>query len=318
MKKLRLTNKILDNLAEDFQEIVLKMFPLADHITVESEFTHGLGVSRVFLINYQLNDYDKQAVVKFAPANRITTEWQAYNTCMPPIRGITQIKQEPVFSSNGLYGGLHLSLAGSSKYTVRSLYDYANSALVNDILSDVLEDELFNYLQIVWSKRKKRSRISWLHSYGYLLPPYLHIVQTEPPSENAVNLINPQNIATGVFNRGDFVSIQGMQINSKNETSLNLCFPNNRKTPYRIEFEPYDKLSSDYLPDALLERVNGVIIKTRYDVLIEHAEKALGSSLNLSDSNLEVSHTVLLPNPIKYVWDLLKGAFMEISIWKIY
>lgn len=299
---VQIENQTEKSLPNSVAALLQAMFADYYKVVVKSEFTAGLSGSRVFLVRSLLNPNESElpSVVKIDFSERIEQEWAAYQKHIRyKLPGVAEIRKEPVYLHDLQKGILWYPLVGDGVFDVISLYRYWQQADISDI-QYVLGNRLFRSMGYLWRQNQFVTELSLATYYDSFLPVNLTIELAEPPKEVSPHLLNSETVRQRQWQAGDWVQLSGFQITEiERETrKLVLNIPPDLPGAYRLRLINVPNIS-DYQVGQMVKRpFLGLIQKTRHDILLAQAQKALGTSVDLSHDILTLSGDIHLPNPL--------------------
>ena len=309
---LAIVNRMGRPLPATVTAILQTIFTDHSRLIIRSEFSSGLSGSRVFLVRpiRQDNMAELPAVVKVDKAATIRREWRAYHDCIERrLPGVAEIRDEPVYSSDGEWGGLWYPLAGDGAYNVQSFHDYYQQATTKDVVH-VLTAQLSHRLDQLWKQSQQEWDFHVGTFYDSFLPMNLVIdCRREKATAVAPAPLNPQNANFNRLQKGDAVQLSGFRIARvfTEQSRLSLDMPSSHAA-YRTAV--YVDSVTGYEEGQILEgTLTGVVTKMRQQLLREQAHKAMGREVDVTAVPLHTPNGQTLPNPLSTLPNILKQTF---------
>ena len=309
---LEIVNRMGRPLPATATTILQTIFTDHSRVTIRSEFGSGLSGSRVFLVRPIRRDNmaELPAVVKVDKAATIRREWRAYHDCIERrLPGVAEIRDEPVYSFDGEWGGLWYPLAGDGAYNIQSFHDYYQQATVKDVVH-VLTAQLSHRLDQLWKQSQQEWDFHVGTFYDSFLPMNLVIdCRGEEATAVAPAPLSPQNAVFNRLQKGDAVQLSGFRIARvfAEQSRLSLDMPSSHAA-YRTAV--YVDSVTGYEEGQILEgTLTGVVTKMRQQLLREQAHKAMGRKLDVTAVPLHTPNGQTLPNPLDAVPNILKQTF---------
>jgi serine/threonine protein kinase len=310
------------SLTAEVEAVLRTMFSTFSQIAVEAEFGRGFSGSRAFRVRLVEagGKAHLPAVVKIAPIGLIRKEWQAYQAWVEhTLPNIARLEIPPILPSDSLWGGLRYALVGSGTFKVRSLHDYYQQASADDVCW-ILENRLFRIMGENWWLDNRTDRAFQMQAdYDILLPVNLLIRFDRSLLEADTHRVEPSdNLSISSVTGGDQVHLKGFVITKvdlkRRQLTLNVPSAPDEWPPasYRIRVEDVPDIAS-YRVDDVIDSINGVVIATRHDLLVDLARQALWQAVDLSAGHLTLSGGLSLPNPLLTYQDLLQN-FLTVNI----
>ena len=298
-----------DTVASLLQSI---FFANYSRIIIRSEFGSGLSGSRVFLVRPIRQDgmAELPAVVKVDRAAAIRREWQAYHNCIERrLPGVAEIRDEPVFSPNGEWGGLWYPMAGDGAFDVQSFHNYYQNAEIENV-KHVLAAQLSRSLGKLWQQAQPEWDFHVGTFYDSFLPMNLEIdCRREKATAVAPAPLNPQNATFNRLQKGDAVQLSGFRIARvfAEQSRLSLDMPSSHAA-YRTAVY-VDSVTGYEEGQILSDTLTGVVTKMRHELLREQAHKAMGREVDVTAVPLQTPNGQTLPNPLDTLPNILKQTF---------
>jgi serine/threonine protein kinase len=310
------------SLTAEVKAVLRAMFSTFNQIAVEAEFGRGFSGSRAFQVRLVEagGKAHLPAVVKIAPIGLIREEWQAYQTWVEhTLPNIARLEIPPILPSDSLWGGLRYALVGSGTFEVQSLHDYYQQANADD-LCWILENRLFRIMGENWWLDNRTDRAFQMQAdYDILLPVNLLIRFDTSLLEADTHLVEPgHNLTISSIAAGDRVHLKGFVIDKvdlkRRQLTLNVPPAPGEWPPgsYRLRVEDVPDITG-YRVDDVIDSINGVVIATRHDLLVDLASQALWQAVDLSAERLTLSGKLSLPNPLLTYQGLLQ-TFLTVNI----
>ncbi|MCB0178489.1 MAG: AAA-like domain-containing protein [Anaerolineae bacterium] len=308
--------------------VLQTMFPNFWRIAVEAKLDGGFSGSYIYRVRLVRADHqDELAVVKVAPVSLIEQEQEAYKRWVQDnLPKTAHINNVSALSEDGLWKGLRYTVAGGGIFPVESLYDYYQTAAIEDI-ANLMEKRLFEVLgRRWWWRGRTESSFQMQTNYDDLLPLNLIIKQAAPPAQATLTLIKADNLTSPpVIAVGDWVQLDGFMVTKVHpgdgEVTLNI--------PPRAEvgFSPSFRVRlvgvediANYLSNQLSVTVQGQVEKTRHSLLESYVRQAFDEMIDPATPQLPLTTgpvfspaALLLPNPLQTYQTLLQN-FIEVRI----
>ncbi|MBN1991590.1 MAG: hypothetical protein JW953_02725 [Anaerolineae bacterium] len=293
------------NLPAGTELVFAEIFRLHQRIIIEKEFGRGFGESRVFMVHPIKNDQtaELRTVIKIAPANLIKKEEEAYRHYIHhKLPNTVQIQNDAVYPPNCAWGGIRYSLVGSNTFKVEDLGHYCLIRDVKDILFTLAR--LYEVMGHIWQHRHTDDAFLLQPGYDQLLPVNLLIKPVELTPEVEPQLLKPDNYSLQLLKSGDYVRLEGFLVTElnqdKKEVTLNLPpAPDNQYASYRLRLAPVQP--EQFCLNKTMRPFTGVVVKTRYELLVDYVRPTLDPNLDLSADTVTLTRpnqTITLPNPL--------------------
>lgn len=305
---IKLINPKNLQLSTSVVQLLTLMFNAAEEVLVESELKPGSGDSFIFVVQAKANNSIEYLIVKIASASLIRKEWNAYQQYIPKkLRGITEIRDSPIYLPLGNMGALAYPLIGNKEYKVESLLNYCKNVESHNIIHDVFEDEFFENLQFLWGRGELYSNYTYLEHYSHLLPYYLIVEENLHPSERIPIDADLNLIFNSTFNHGDCVSVFNGRVSSiyHNENAIAIK-PLDNDLGSRILWKPVNRISLYQVDDVIKNPLIGIVQKNQYQQIVEYAQTILHQPFDPTSQSIQVSNNLTIPNPIAYLNSILR------------
>ncbi len=263
-------------LSEAVQEILETMFANHKRVVVRAGLSGGFSDSRVLLVHPISDAPELPTVVKIARTALTESEYRAYQEFIhEKLSGAAGIRSEPVLTKNGEWGGLRYHLVGSGIFKVESLLNFIGRASSKDVWH-VLEKRLFARIAPLWRFNAPAPQFSMRTGYDALLPVNLLLDSTPAAEPGAAQRLTPQTAAGLTLHAGDHVQLSGFVVKEIDLSGqiLTLNTPA-AENAYRLRVR-LDAPASTYRFGAIVEDLNCRVSATRYDLLRDQVERALG------------------------------------------
>ncbi len=285
-------------------QILSQMFAGYGRVSVRSEFTSGLSSGRVFLVRpIPLDGAELPVVVKIDDGDRIAKEYAAFHRfTRNRLPRMAEIRGEPVYTTDSVYGGLCYPFVGAGEFTIGSLHGYLQNASPEDI-QKVLNTQLFPALETLWRQAQKGYAEFLLEDYYDSFLPMNLVIETTSlakdatPTELTPSLVRSQTVAIN-----DHVQISGFQVvkvNRKNH-KLSLDIPPSAHdfTAYRLQVTGISDITSYQIGQTITVPLTGIVRETRASLLRQQVQKVVGAEIDLAAATLPLSPDQHLPNPL--------------------
>ena len=305
------------------EETVLRtMFSNCSRVSVWAEFGAGLSGGRVLKV--RTKDLDGKdlpwSVVKIGPVGLIQQEVQAYHNWVEnSLIQIARLGSWRSLPQDGIWGGLSYELTGSAIFDIESLGQFYRRADIDE-LEWLLKARLFRVMGDSWWLDNRVERSFLMRTdYDRLLPTNLLITPIDPPADSPIQLITPQQLPSRPLLAGEYVQLQGFIITevepARGRLTLNLPQPplGQPQTTFRLRLEPVAIEQNQYQVGQLLEPISGQISQTRLDQLIDLADRALGSKVDLTEPQLSLPQISGLSNPLMAYEEIL-NSFRQVKL----
>lgn len=293
-------------------KVLAATFAGYQQVIIKSEFQSGLSGSRVFLIRpVRVDGAELPAVVKIDLVARIQQEWQAYQTCIQNrLSGVAEIRGEPVYPPGSLWGGLWYPLVGAGTFGIQSLYQYLQSASMEDI-RHTLAARLYKSLGMLWSQtRAVRPDLHLQTHYDSFLPVNLVIELVNLPPGAQAQWLHPSTANQRAFAPGAYVQLSGFRVVkvAQQTQTLSLDMPTQTQAAYRMHVFPAPDSAAYEVGDVLQQPLVGIVRKTRQELLHEQVAKVLGAFVDVTAVTLTLPNGRILPNPLHALPRLLNHS----------
>ncbi|MBN2002319.1 MAG: protein kinase [Anaerolineae bacterium] len=263
------------------EEILETMFAAHRRVVVRSELGGGFSGSQVLLVHPISDAPELPTVVKIAPAAWIEKEYQAYQEFIhEKLSGAAEIRSAPVLTQSKNWGGLRYHLVGSGIFKVESLLNFIQHAGSKDVWH-VLEKRLFARIAPLWRFSTTVPQFSLRASYDALLPVNLLLeAQTAAAPEAqpllAAHQLTPAMAVELPLQTGDLVQLSGFVVEEVGLSgqSFTLNAPPTEDA-YRLRVHLKDSPLT-YRPGTTIESLTCRVMATRYELLRDQVERALG------------------------------------------
>lgn len=318
--RLRVAGDI--HLTAEVETVLRTMFSQFSQVAIEGEFGQGFSGSHVFRVRLVERGGRTQlpAVIKIAPIGLIQEEWRAYHTWVEnTLPNIARIDGSPTFPPHSLWGGLRYVLVGGGTFTVKSLHEYYQEASLDDLLW-ILEDRLFQIMGQNWWWDNRTDRTFQMQTdYDTLLPINLLVRPAKILDKGNVYSVEISNISTlPTIAIGDQIKLKGFMITKVDpkQQQVTLNFPlepaERPSISYRIRLVDVPDISH-YRVGNIIDVIQGKVVATRHNLLINMVRQVLGETVDLSAERLPWpthqtgSFPVSLPNPLLTYQSLLQN-----------
>ncbi|MFQ5576621.1 MAG: hypothetical protein ACE5G8_06485, partial [Anaerolineae bacterium] len=300
-----------DNLSlpPEAETILTHMFDGYRRVVIKRELKGGFSPSRVYLVSpvKEAAEPDLPAVVKMAPLPLIDQEWQAYKTCIQDkLPDVARIEGPAVLPPHCEWGGLRYGLVGGGTFAVESLFNYYQTAGVDD-LRFVLAQRLFKSMERQRQFSVPTPDFPLQPGYDALLPVNLIIKPAPLPEGVEPRLIKPGALPTRLPALNDYAQLDGFivtEVDAANHTvTLNLNPPH----AYRLRLHPVADAAA-YRAGQSVPLLHGLVTDTRHTLLQHQAEQALGKNVDLSAQTLTLAGVISLTNPLAVLPDVLSAV----------
>ncbi len=309
-------------LTPEIETVLKSMFSTFSQVAVEAEFSRGFSGSRVFQIRLTEpgGKTHLPAVVKIAPLGLIQREWAAYQSWVEnTLPNIAQLQGRPILPAESLWGGLRYSLVGGGTFAVQSLHDYYQTAEIDELCA-VLENRLFAIMgQNWWLDNRAQRSFQMQTDYDRLLPVNLLIKPLDSPPPDEARLIEPGKTLPLIdIDAGQRVQISGYIITEvdpeRGQVTLNLppAPPGQLPASYRLRLDNVPDVAR-YRAGHIIDSLHGEVIATRHSLLLDHARRAVGQTVDVAAERLALPDGSSLPNPLLRYQTLLQD-FLTVKI----
>lgn len=308
--------------------VLRAMFPDFQRVDIETMLDGGFSGSYVYSVKLvEAEQSDELAIVKIAPINLIDQEQQAYQKWVErKLPNTAHIDISSAVSKDGLWKGIRYSIAGGGIFPVQSLFDYYQTAYIDDIVH-VIKTRLFEVLgRRWWSRNRTETSFQMQTNYDDLLPLNLIIKQINPPGHVEPILIKADDmISPPIVNSGTWVQLNGFVVIKVNPSDgkITLNIPTTAADgfppSFRVRLTGVENFA-DYQVGQLIETMQGQVEETRHSLLEGYVRQAFDETLDLSSDQLPLTTDpvfsaapLLLPNPLQTYQNLLQN-FIEVKI----
>lgn len=282
------------------KEILEIMFATHQRLFVDTEFGGGFEESRVYRVHH--DNSLLPIVVKIAPRHLILQEQEAFTTCIrSQFANVVAIKGDPVWSSTGLWGGLHYDQAGHNIFSTQSFYDYYRDSSTVDAARPL--NRLFQVMVPIAQNATSKRFFNIQGSYDRLLPVNLLIAADDSLPDEDLHLIEQQTFLTMSLKPGSLVSLQSDFLVSevdihKSELTFNWhpSLADNWKS-YRVRVQSVDNIEQYQIGETV--SIKGIVLETRQTLLQALAEQALGQEMGGVETTVTLPDGTELPNPLQ-------------------
>jgi hypothetical protein len=243
-------------------------------------------------------------------------EQKAYETLVEPtLPHIARLEAPPTLSPDGEWGGLHYALVGGGTFEVKSLHDYYHEADTDDICW-LLENRLFKIMGPNWWLDNRTDRTFQMQGdYDDWLPINLMISPALSPLKSEFHLVEPGSVPPSFsISIGDQVRLKGFVVirmaPKRREVTLNV--PGALDGPctdsFRVRLADVTDMDRYHFAKKI-ESIDGTVVATRHDVLVDLASQAMWQAIDLEEERLTLSGELTLPNPLLTYQALLQDFF---------
>lgn len=309
------------------QELLTKMFPLADKLEIIKEFTDGYSATRVLLCRPTGDGRDAlQAVIKMGERTLIEKEWQAtqYHLLDQVLPNFVAVQSPPtyVYTKDGMCrGGLFYQQVGAGIFHVENLSRYAISATIDDIWH-VLKNRLLAQLDALWKATWEWTDLDVRASYDSLLPVNFlaepGVVPHGMRSKPVILLDGLELCAAGAdmpeIQQGGWIELENFEVTEINrkehEVTLNLPRRNQKNAQsYRLRLNA-PELCKQIRVGERLPPTACQVLQLRSAKLLALVRKSVDSAVDLSQPSLSLPDVddIWLPNPLLILPKLLQRS----------
>ncbi len=307
---LQIVNRTGRPLLPTATTILQTIFANHSHVIIRSEFGSGLSGSQVFLVRPVRQDKmaELPAVVKVDRAAAVRREWRAYHDCIERrLPGVAEIRDEPVFTPDGQWGGLSYPMAGEGAFDVQSFHEYYQNASTDDV-THILAAQLSRSLSKLWQQSTPEWDFHVGTFYDSFLPMNLVIDCRQPAA--VPTPLTPQNALYNKLQTGDAVQLSGFRVARvfAEQSRLSLDMPRNQAAAYRLAVH-VDSVTGYEEGQILSGTLTGVVTKMRHELLREQGQRAMGNEMAVTAVPLRTPNGQLLPNPLDTLSKILNQTF---------
>ncbi|MCB0166855.1 MAG: AAA-like domain-containing protein, partial [Anaerolineae bacterium] len=315
------------DLPPQVKTVLQAIFSGFQRIAVEAKLDGGYSGSYVYRVRLiEVDHGDELAIVKIAPGSLIDQEQQAYQKWVErKLPNTAVIDVSSALSEDGLWKGIRYSIAGGGVFKVQSLFDYYQTADIEDT-AHVIKTRLFEVLgRRWWSRNRTETSFQMQTNYDNLLPLNLIVKQIEPPPQVEPILITGDDMASPpIVSNGAWVQLKRFVVTKVNpgdgKITLNLPTTTNDgfSPSFRVRLTGVENFT-DYQVGQLIETMQGQVEATRHSLLESYVRQAFGETIDPATTQLpltpnpDFSSALLLPNPLKTYQHLLQN-FVEVRI----
>ncbi|MEW5961415.1 MAG: protein kinase, partial [Chloroflexota bacterium] len=286
------------DLSAEVISVLRTMFKNFSRVAVETEFDRGFSGSHVLQVRLVETGDRPQlpAVVKIAPISLIHREMQAYRLWVENrLPNIARLDLDHTFMADGPLGGLSYALVGGGTFEVQSLFDYCQTADIDDVCW-VLENRLFEILGQNWWLDNRLDRTFQMQAdYDTLLPFNLLLKGAAATGPAPPHVIGPESDPAKIsVQAGQPVQLQRFIITKidpdRGHVTLNLP-PVSVERPlrsYQVRLIDAPDISI-YQVGHMLDLIQAEVVATRRDLLVRRVRQVLGDGLDLAVEQLNLS-----------------------------
>lgn len=304
-------------LPDEWKQIIVRLFPHSNVISVERELGGGFSDCRLFTVRA---GGTVEWVVKLGPSALVKEEHDRLKQLANPSWQRIGSIEDKVFLAD--WGGLKYQLMGGV-YQVKSFYNYALESPEDAVV--LLQTKLFPVMEQAWSTNDHTSTFRYRASYGPVLPVDLELVPIGPVDYSPPRIvIDAQESGVAPLRPGDVVYLNNFWVEeTKHDQDGKRCtLTLSVQKPRGIDAEParlwrirlhYWLTGRDGCPLAPgqpLGPTYAVVKETRATLLRRYAQEAIGLGVNLDLPSLSVpGRDAPVPNPLFKVDEALNKPF---------
>lgn len=302
-------------LSRDERLVLERMFRNHDQISVERELNGGYSGARLLVVApRRMNRIEARVVVKIADRNSILHEQHHYEQFVkdtfPPTHA--RLMDTPSLPEESQLGGLKYSLVRPNDSTdPMNLQDYA-SRLTSAQLSQLLYDSVYGvYAEPLWQQRQ-RYRFGVWREYEHILPPAIEITLLDDQADADSLLIEPMDSWSreDQLRIGQVVRLKGFTVQKVNyrqgfmQLSAGIG-PEAVNAVSKVLVIDMGKTVRRFRRGDIVDVLTGEIQRRRKDILRDYAD-SLSAPFDIDSRTIAgLSGLDDLPNPLRYVHDLL-------------
>ena len=172
----------------------------------------------------------------------------------------------------------------------------------------MLDKQLLPAIEKLHGQYRIEPAFSIQNSYDPLLPLNLLVRPLdELPNSAEPTLLTPSNVFDSQLAKDDYVRLEEFAIRKvdlqDDTVTLNLPIGQTNKS-YTLRLNAVGKLSS-YLVNQIILPIEGIVVETRDELLQAEVQRAMGDRLDLNRKTIRLADGTELPNPLKYIEELL-------------
>ena len=307
MQRPTISNNIDIALSQQEEEVLALMFANHETLVLKAEFGGGFGGGRVLLIRpLRGEDAELPTVIKLGPAAIIDEEWTAFDKYVAKrVPKVASVDGQPIYSSDGRWGGLRYPLVGGGLHEYVSLGTFAQMAPAARV-THLLREQLFSSLNMIWQKSKIYHEFPLARSLDGILP--VNLILNYQANSTAASMLQPeQDVQIGQeFFLSNFVVTEVDHHAQELTLDLPAVEENGRPAGFRFRVKNVPDTNRFQTGELLPHPIIGQVEATRKSLIHALVNDAFAHQIDLSSSEVHLPTLGDLPNPIEYLQQILK------------